>query len=135
MFLGEGSQRSESAAASIGEDNINAACFLLDRRIQPVEVRKVRHVALDCGDVLADQLDGFIQFALPATGDEDLRAFRNKALRGGEADAAVASGYDRNFPFELAHDIAPSDAQFPFCTVQYRCAANCRRLIIIYRLV
>src|ERR1700675_3843351 len=111
MFLGEGSQRSESAAASIGEDNINAACLLLDRRIQPVEVCKVRHVALNSGDVLADQLEGFIQFALTATGDEDLRAFLDKALRGGEADATVASGYDCYFPFELAHDVAPLRSQ------------------------
>src|SRR6266481_3742287 len=103
MRLGDGSQRSEFTAAGIGEDNINAACFLLDRRIQPVEVRKVRYVALNSGDVLADQLDGLIEFALTATGDEDLGTLCDKALRGGEADAAVASGYDCYFPFELPH--------------------------------
>ena len=107
MLLGDGSQRSEFAAAGIGEDNINAACFLLNRRIQPVEIRKVRHVALNSGNVLADQLDRFIEFVLTAAGDEDLRSLGNKALGGGEADAAVASGYDRYFSFELAHRVAP----------------------------
>jgi hypothetical protein len=44
---------------------------------------------------------------LTATRDEDLRTLCDKALRGGEADAAVASGYDCYFSFKLPHDVAP----------------------------
>jgi len=66
VFLGDRSQGSEFAAAGVGEDNINTPCPLLNRRIQPVEIRKARHVALNSSNVLADQLDGLIEFTIPA---------------------------------------------------------------------
>jgi hypothetical protein len=55
---------------------------------------------------------------LTATGDEDLRTLLDKALRGGKANAAVASGYDCHFPFELSHNVAPFDPQ-NFVSVPY----------------
>jgi hypothetical protein len=38
----------------------------------------------------------FIEFALTAAGDKDVRALRNETFRGGETEPTVASGYNRN---------------------------------------
>jgi len=43
---------------------------------------------------------------LPAPGDEDVRAFRNKALCRSETDSAIASGDDCYFSFQLTHKLS-----------------------------
>ena len=73
----------------------------LHRGEQPVEVRHVRGVARHAGDVLADLPDRLIEFRLAAAGDEDVGALGDVAPGGGQADAAVAPGDDRDFPFQL----------------------------------
>jgi len=42
--------------------------------------------------------DGFIEFTLPAARDENLRPFRNEALRSGQSDTAVAPDDDGDSP-------------------------------------
>ena len=107
VFLGDGAQRGKFTAARIGEQNVDAALLLLDGGVKAVEVGEIRDVALHTGDVLSDFLHGGVQLGLAAAGDEDVRALRDKAFGGGQADAAVASGDDRYFSFELTHGIAP----------------------------
>jgi hypothetical protein len=53
------------------------------------------------GDVLADVRYRFIEFRLPAAGDEDVGALGNELPGGSQADAAVASGNDRDFSFQF----------------------------------
>ena len=48
--------------------------LLLHRGIQAIKIREVRDIPLNRGDVLPDLSYGCIQFALPATGDVDVRA-------------------------------------------------------------
>jgi len=58
---------------------------------------------LDAADVLADLAHRGVELGLTATGDEDVRAFRDEPLCRGEADSAVASSHDRDFSFQLCH--------------------------------
>src|SRR5262249_11430233 len=75
---------------------------------QPVEVCQVRDVARHAGDVLADLPDRLIEFRLAAAGDEDVSALGDKLPGGGQADAAVAPGDDRDSPFQfLRHGTPP----------------------------
>jgi hypothetical protein len=68
---------------------------------QPVEVCQVRDVARHAGDVLADLPDRLIEFRLAAAGDEDVGALGDVAPGRGQADAAVATSNQGNFPFKL----------------------------------
>jgi hypothetical protein len=45
---------------------------------------------------------------LPTAGDEDIGAFLDKELSGGETDSAAAAGNDRDFSSELRHVFDPS---------------------------
>src|SRR5262249_21003571 len=73
----------------------------------PVEVRQVRDVALHAGDVPADSSYRFLEFRLAASGDEDVGTFGDEAPGGGQADAAVAPGDDRDLPFQLLRHGTP----------------------------
>src|SRR5262249_46384089 len=108
VLLGDLSKRGDRQDAGVGEQDVEAALLPLHRGEQPVEVRKVRDVALHAGDVLADLCYRFIEFRLAASGDEDVGALGDEAPGGGQADAAVAPGDDRDFPFQfLRHGITP----------------------------
>src|SRR5262249_13267411 len=65
-------------------------------------------VARHAGDVPADLPDRLLEFRLPASGDEDVGALGDEPPGGGQADAAVAPGDDRHFPFQfLRHGTRP----------------------------
>ena len=104
MFFGDRPEGREFTAAGIGEDDIDVASLLLDGCVQAVEVGEFGHVALDSGDVLANRLDRLVEFSLAAAGNEDLSAFGDEMLSGGQADAAGASGDDGYFSIQLSHD-------------------------------
>src|SRR5262249_2333073 len=101
MLLGDLSERGQRHDAGVGKQDVKAALLPLDAGEQPVEVREVRDVALHAGDVLADLPDRFVKLRLSAAGDEDVGAFRDEPVGGGQADAAVASGDDGDFPFHV----------------------------------
>jgi hypothetical protein len=61
--------------AGAGHDDIDVSLFGRNGREQPVEVGEVRDVALNSRHASADRRFGFVQFRLPARGDEDVRAF------------------------------------------------------------
>jgi hypothetical protein len=55
-----------------------------------------------------DLPDRLIEFRLAASGDEDVGALGDEPPGRGQADAAVAPGVDRDFPFQLLrHGTAP----------------------------
>jgi hypothetical protein len=62
---------------------------------------------LYAGYIFSDLLDRRRQLGLTAPGYEDVCAFTYKLLRGGEANATVATGNERNFTFKLTHIFSP----------------------------
>src|SRR5262249_44072327 len=108
VLLADRPERGQRQEAGVGEQDVESAVPLLHRGEQPVEVREVGDVARHAGDVLADLPDRLIEFRLAAAGDEDVGALRDEAPGGGQADAAVAPGNDRDFPFQfLRHGTPP----------------------------
>ena len=96
MGFGDLPERRELAEAGVGKEDIDAAFLLLNRRVQPVKICQIRYVTLNTGDVFFDLFHRGIEFALTTTGDKDMRALGNETFRGGETEAAIASGYNRN---------------------------------------
>ena len=77
----------------------------LDGLVEAVEFGEIGGVALNAGDVAADVLYGFVELILAAAGDEDVSAFFDEELGGGEGHAGGGSGDDGDFCFELAHSL------------------------------
>ena len=90
MLFGNLPKRGELAAARIGEQNVDRACFVLHHRKEPVEIGEVRDIALDAAGIVPDLGDGHFQLFLAPAGHEHPRALRGEALRRSQADAAVA---------------------------------------------
>ena len=84
-------------AARVGEEDVETALLLANRRIEAVEIREIGNVALDAGDACADLLHGGVERGLAPTGDEDVCAFGDEAFRGREADAAAPPGNESDF--------------------------------------
>jgi len=82
--------------------------LLLHRRVQAIEIREVRDVALNAGGLSPYLLHGRIELVLPAARDEHVGALRGKPARRGEANPAVASGYHRDLSFQPLHRHCPS---------------------------
>src|SRR5262249_22004956 len=97
-------ERGDRQDAGVGEQDVEAALLPLHRGEQSVEVREVRDVARHAGDVPADLPDRLLEFRMPAAGDEDMGALGDGPPGGGQADAAVAPGDDRDFPFQFLRD-------------------------------
>jgi hypothetical protein len=57
----------------VREHHVDASTAVGDRRIQPVEILLLAHVALCAGDVVTDLLDGSIEFGLAPSADEAVR--------------------------------------------------------------
>jgi hypothetical protein len=81
--------------------------LLLHRGIQAIKIREPGDITLNRGDVLPDLSYGGIQFALPATGNVDIRAFGDEAPGRGQADAAAATRDDSDFSFKFGQDVSP----------------------------
>src|SRR5262245_49479373 len=108
VLLADRPERGQRQEAGVGEQDVEAALLPLHGRQQPVQIRRVGDVARHAGDVLADLPDRFVQLLLAASGDEDVGALGDEPPGGGQADAAVAPGDDRDFPYLLLrHGTAP----------------------------
>src|SRR5262249_43062302 len=108
VLLGDRPEWTQRRDAGVGEQYVQVALLLLHRGEQLVEVREVRDVAPHAGDVPADLPDRLIEFRLAASGDEDVGALGDEPAGGGQADAAVAPGDDRDFTFQfLRHGTPP----------------------------
>jgi hypothetical protein len=87
----------------IRQEHVDAALGGLHGVEEPIQIARIRDVALDNEDVTANDLDGLIQLLLPPAGDHDLRAFGDEPPGAGQAYVAVATGNDRCLAFEPAH--------------------------------
>jgi hypothetical protein len=65
-------QSGQFALAGAGKEDVNSASFALHGLIEAIQVGQVRGVALYACDVLADQLDGLVQFLLATSRDENV---------------------------------------------------------------
>src|SRR5262245_14332963 len=83
------------------EYDIQPALLIFDLRDQAIEIRQVRHIALNGGHVFPDLPDRCIQLRLTAASDKDIRAFLYELFHRGKADAAIASGYKCDFSFKF----------------------------------
>ena len=94
---------------ALANRTVDAASFLLDHGIDPVEVGELSCIAVDRGDVSVDLGRGLVQRRLPPAGDEDLRAFFRETLRGAETNAGAAACDNGDLLREfLTHDDCPS---------------------------
>jgi hypothetical protein len=87
----------------VGEQHIDATCLLLYDRVEPIEIRRLRNVALQAGDAAADLLHRGIELALPAARDEHPSALLDEPLRRRQTEAATPPGDDRNLSFQCSH--------------------------------
>ena len=99
-YLAQGGKR---RSTGIREHNIKLAFLPLDLSEEAIQIAKVRHVALDAGDIASDLLYRRRQLRLTAARYEDVGAFAHKLLSRGKADAAVATSYECNFSFKFVH--------------------------------
>ncbi len=99
------SQRRQRPSTGVREEDVDTAFLLVHRRVQPVKIGEVGHIALHPGDMAADPLHGGIKCGLTPASDEDIGPFCDESLCGGEPDATGASGDDSNFSCELSHDV------------------------------
>jgi len=65
----------EFAEPGVGEENIDAALLLPDGGVEAIQIGEIGDVALDGGDVFADELDGRVEFGFAAAGNEDVGTF------------------------------------------------------------
>ena len=96
-------QRSELANTSIGEQNIDRSGLIVHHCEEPVEIGKVRDVALNTTRIVPDLGHGSIQLAQATTGHEHPSALHGKALRRGETDTAIGAGNYGNLSVEPSH--------------------------------
>ena len=62
VLFGDLLKRGDLALAGAGEEDVDLALLALDDLIETVEVRELRGVALNAGNVFADCLDGLVEF-------------------------------------------------------------------------
>jgi hypothetical protein len=74
-----------------------------DSGVQPVEILGLAHIALHTGHVVADFLDRRIEFGLPPSADEDVRALLDESLGSGQANAGGTAGDYRRLALEEPH--------------------------------
>jgi hypothetical protein len=77
----------------------------LDPGEKPVQVFDLARVALNSGDVAADERRGLVEFLLAAPEDKDVRTLADKSLGRREPDAACSAGDDRDFIFLSRHGL------------------------------
>jgi hypothetical protein len=87
----------------VDKEDVDLAEFLRDRRVEAIEIGEFGDVGFHCENVVAEELDGFIESFLAAAGNRDLGAFVKKALGGGETDAAIAASDDGDLTCKAFH--------------------------------
>src|SRR5206468_4735993 len=83
---------SETASASICEDNVHAAFLFRDSSEQIVEITQLACVSYHAGNVRSDFSDSFGEFLLATAGNENIGSFRDELLSCGETNSGAAAG-------------------------------------------
>src|SRR5207245_10902121 len=94
--------------SAIREDDVELALLAPDLCEETIEIAEVRRVSLYAGHIYSDLLDRRSQLRITAPRDEDVRAFVHELLRRRQANAAVASSDERDFPFKLPYEFLPT---------------------------
>ena len=72
MLFGDGTKGNKFANAGIGENNIESAFHVGNRLVKTIKIGEFGNVALNARNVGADCLHRFVEFLLPAAGNEDI---------------------------------------------------------------
>src|SRR5262249_852779 len=107
MLLRNLAKRGKRRHSGVRKHDIESAFLALDLSKKPIQIREIRDISLDAGDISSDLLHCGGQFALASSCDDTESAFSNKFFCGGEADTAIATCNECNFAFKLCHEIAP----------------------------
>src|SRR5437773_12063600 len=107
VLLGDRAEGSILRNTGIREHDIERALLPLDLCEEAIEVAEVRHVSSYAGDIPPDLLDRRRQLRITAPRDEDVRALVHELLRRRQANAAIATSDEGDFPFELPHVFLP----------------------------
>jgi len=87
--------------AGSGKENVDLPLLVGYLCVKSIEIHEIRHVALDGGNIPADQGCSLVQFRLPSAGDVDESAFLDEALGGRETNSAAAARDNGNLPREF----------------------------------
>jgi hypothetical protein len=101
VFFGHLFKWNKSAAASVGEQNVEPPFLLFDRREQGVEFGEVGNITANGHDVAANLLHGCVKLGLTSPSDENVSAFRDESLCGREPEPAAPAGDKRNLSCEF----------------------------------
>ena len=101
-FVGRASRR-HARNAGISEDDVKLAKVFGEFSEKPLAVLRNRNVSAIAVRFRSQLGDRFIECLLIATRNCDFRAFRDEKAGCGQTDAAVASGNESLFAYEL-HD-------------------------------
>ena len=113
LFRRDLAERGEPSPAGVGEEDVQAPAPLCDGLDDAVQVLQFRDVTGDPGDAGAEQIDGGVEFRLPAPGDEHVRALGDEATRRRQADARGGSGDQCGLAVQLSHDRSFSTSGHP----------------------
>src|SRR5262249_725861 len=103
-LFGDLAERGILRDPGIGEDDVEFAFVIFDRRENAAEIVELRDVTLQCPCVFSDVLDGRGQLRLTASGDKDIGPLADKALRRCQSDPTAAAGDESDLAVKLAHD-------------------------------
>ena len=92
------SPRTRGSDTRIGEQNIDRSGLILHHCEEPVEVGKIRDVALDAARVVPDLDHRGVELLLATTSHKHSRALCGKALRRSETDTLLAPVITATFP-------------------------------------
>lgn len=93
--------RNQRPSARVGEDDVYASFFFTDLSVDPVKVRQVGNVSLNCGDIRTNGSHGSFKFGLTTTDDVDVGALLDELLGRGEANTRTPASDECNLPFKL----------------------------------
>jgi hypothetical protein len=101
---GDLTERKLASRAGIGEDDVEGSALGLNRGVESVEVGQIADRAPHCAGIGPEVGHSGVERFLLAAEDEDDGALFDKALCSGAANAAGATGDDRNFSFKFFHN-------------------------------
>jgi hypothetical protein len=99
----DGSERQLRSRPRIGEDDIETPNGALDPGVETIEIRQIRHVAMDGGCTGSDRPNCGVEFGLPSAGHEHACTLVREEPGRRETDAAAAPSDHRDFAVQSSH--------------------------------
>src|SRR5258708_9869018 len=104
MLLGNRTKRSKTSSPSVGENDIEVPFLFLDSCVKAVQVGEIRDITLHAENRATESFNRRIKFRLSPPCDDDIGAFAEKALSGGETETGGSTGNKSDFIVEFSHN-------------------------------